>query len=82
MLFRSAAAGAAELLITVGSGARAIAEGALEAGLAPGHVHHTSNNEEALATLKMVMRPGDVVLIKGSRAMEMEKIVEALQRES
>lgn len=75
----AAAAGAVELLITVGSGARAIAEGALEAGLSPGHVHHTSTNEEAAATLKMVMRPGDVILVKGSRAMEMEKIVEALQ---
>ncbi len=77
----AAAAGAAELLITVGGGARALAEGALEAGLAPGHVHHTSNNEEALATLKMVMRPGDVILVKGSRAMAMEQIVEALQRD-
>ncbi|MGH2425449.1 MAG: UDP-N-acetylmuramoyl-tripeptide--D-alanyl-D-alanine ligase [bacterium] len=75
------AAAAAELLITVGAGARAIAEGALEAGVTPGHVHHTASTDQASAVLKTVMRSGDVILIKGSRALEMERIVEALQRE-
>ncbi|HET6782160.1 MAG TPA: UDP-N-acetylmuramoyl-tripeptide--D-alanyl-D-alanine ligase, partial [bacterium] len=77
-----AAAGAAELLITVGAGARTIAQGAIDAGVTPGHVHHTETTDEASAVLKTVMRPGDVILIKGSRALEMERIVEALQRES
>jgi len=76
-----AAAGAAELLITVGPGARAIAEGALDAGVTPGHVHHTVSTDEASAVLRTVMRSGDVILIKGSRALEMERIVETLQRE-
>jgi len=77
----TAAAGAAELLITAGAGARAIAEGALDAGLTPGHVHHTATIDEASTVLKTVMRSGDVILIKGSRALEMERIVDALQRE-
>ncbi len=73
------AAAAAELLITVGAGARAIAEGALEAGVTPGHVHHTASIDEASAVLKTVMRSGDVILIKGSRALEMERIIDALR---
>lgn len=75
----AAAAAAAELLITVGAGARAIAEGALEAGVTPGHVHHTASTDEASAVLKTVMRSGDVILIKGSRALEMERIIDALR---
>ncbi|MGQ9765772.1 MAG: UDP-N-acetylmuramoyl-tripeptide--D-alanyl-D-alanine ligase, partial [Anaerolineae bacterium] len=67
-------------LITVGTRARWIAEEALACGMAPDDVHITGDNEEALAVLLELIRPGDVILVKGSRAARMETIVDALSR--
>lgn len=61
-----------ELLLTVGEGAEAIAHAAGIAG------EHFSSSEQAAAALAAKLRPGDVVLVKGSRAVCMEKIVELL----
>ncbi|MCR4441110.1 MAG: UDP-N-acetylmuramoyl-tripeptide--D-alanyl-D-alanine ligase [Peptococcaceae bacterium] len=61
-------------LITVGEMARLIAEGALEAGLAPDQIRSCQDNQEALFYLKKLLKPGDVVLIKGSRGVRMEEI--------
>jgi len=51
-----------------------------EAGVG-GHaqVHHVATNTEAVAWLLPRLQPGDFVLIKGSRGMHMEEIVEALR---
>lgn len=65
-------------LITVGNRARWIAEEAVACGMSPEDVHITSSNEEALAVLQGLIRPGDVILVKGSRAAGMEVIVGAL----
>lgn len=65
-------------LITVGSRARWIAEEALACGMAAADVHVTDKNEEALVVLQGLIRPGDVILVKGSRAAGMEAIVDAL----
>jgi len=43
-----------------------------------GQVHHVPGIAQATALLKQVLQPGDVVLVKGSRAMEMERIVTAI----
>ncbi len=71
------AAASCDLLVTVGSRARGIAEAALAEGLPAQAIHTTVTNEEALACLEALLRPGDVVLIKGSRSMQMEEIVQA-----
>lgn len=68
----------AGVVIAVGEGAVPIAEGALACGLSPDRVHRAATNDQAVTVLRDVMRPDDVVLIKGSRAMQMEQIVEAL----
>lgn len=65
-------------LITVGSRARWIAEEALATHLTQADVHPTENNTDAVAVLQGLIQPGDVVLIKGSRSMAMEAIVDAL----
>ena len=66
-----------ERLITVGQLGRAIAEGA-RSGLNEGRVEWAADNSRAAERLLGWLRPGDVVLVKGSRAMAMEEIVRRL----
>ena len=70
----------ADLLVTVGQRARLIAEEARRLGLS--QIWHVDSNAEAIAWLQRELMAGDVVLIKGSRGMEMEEIVRALRAES
>jgi UDP-N-acetylmuramoyl-tripeptide--D-alanyl-D-alanine ligase len=66
------------LLITVGRRARWMAQAAVEAGLRPAAVHQVVDCPQALALLRDILTPGDVLLIKGSRGMAMEALVQAL----
>jgi UDP-N-acetylmuramoyl-tripeptide--D-alanyl-D-alanine ligase len=70
----------AEMLVTVGPRARWIAEAAREAGMPPGQVVVCETNEAAVVVLAALLGRGDQVLIKGSRGVEMERIVVALRR--
>ncbi|MBW2667739.1 MAG: UDP-N-acetylmuramoyl-tripeptide--D-alanyl-D-alanine ligase [Deltaproteobacteria bacterium] len=70
-----------ELLVTLGDGARGIAEGAIAAGMAKHQVHCCDSHEAAVDVLTSSMREGDWVLVKGSRAAHMERIVELLSSE-
>ncbi len=65
-------------LITVGPLARDIARGAELCGMDRRHIHTVNDSKAALPILCQLLQPGDVVLVKGSRAMKMERIVEAL----
>ena len=65
------------LLVTVGPNARGIAEGALAAGLGAQRVVAVADATEAAATLRWLLRDGDFVLLKGSRGMHLEKVLEA-----
>ncbi|MCL6610763.1 MAG: UDP-N-acetylmuramoyl-tripeptide--D-alanyl-D-alanine ligase [Peptococcaceae bacterium] len=67
-----------DLLAAVGDRARHIGLGAREAGLSPGRIHYYRTAREAAGELKKFLRPGDVVLVKGSRGMKMEEFVFAL----
>jgi UDP-N-acetylmuramoyl-tripeptide--D-alanyl-D-alanine ligase len=64
-------------LVTVGELGRYLAEGARRL-LAGEQVIESASNSEAVAALLARVGPGDVVLVKGSRAMAMEEIVERL----
>ena len=66
----------ADYLIAVGPHAEAYLLGARGAGLTK--AAHAFDAEEAAAALKEILQEGDAVLIKGSRFMGLEKIVEAL----
>ena len=70
-----------DFLVTVGRRAQLVAEGALEAGLPASSVHSVSDNVEAIEILSERLQEGDVLLIKGSRSMAMETIVNALLEE-
>jgi UDP-N-acetylmuramoyl-tripeptide--D-alanyl-D-alanine ligase len=68
----------ADVLVTVGPLGRLIGETALRWGMPPNAVWIVETNEEAVSVLKGMVAPADVVLVKGSRVLEMEHIVDAL----
>jgi UDP-N-acetylmuramoyl-tripeptide--D-alanyl-D-alanine ligase len=76
------AAQVAAKLVTVGSRARWIAEEAQAAGMKSIDVHPVANNDDAIAVLLGLIRPNDIVLVKGSRGLAMEAIVDALSETS
>jgi UDP-N-acetylmuramoyl-tripeptide--D-alanyl-D-alanine ligase len=65
-----------DLMITVGPLAKHIAEGAVAAGMARDRVLEAETTSRGAALLKDRSRPGDTVLVKGSRGMKMEKVLE------
>ena len=65
-------------LFSYGDYAETLAEGATAAGLAEGDVSIAKSHEELAASVSERLREGDWVLIKGSRAMAMEKVVALL----
>lgn len=73
------AAKVADALITVGPRAHMIAETAKAAGLDAKVITQFDDSEQALVYLKDSLSKGDVVLVKGSRAVQMEKIVPELE---
>lgn len=72
------AAAVLDRLITVGELGRMIGEAALTAGMSPAAVYFAQDNAEAIDALRKILQPGDTVLIKGSRALQMEEIVTAV----
>jgi UDP-N-acetylmuramoyl-tripeptide--D-alanyl-D-alanine ligase len=67
-----------DLLFTVGERARFIADEARKNGLSKDKVFEFSLPEEAGLAVQEKLEPKDVVLVKGSRAMRMEKIVKEI----
>jgi len=68
-------------LVTVGSRARLIAEGAVHHGLDSARVESFDRPEEAADWLKSFLEPSDLILVKGSRGLSLETIVENLKQE-
>jgi UDP-N-acetylmuramyl pentapeptide synthase len=57
---------------------RMTAEGAVRKGMSEHQITHFSEPREILGALLALMTAGDWVLIKGSRGMKMEEIVDAM----
>lgn len=70
-----------DMLVCVGLRARFIKEGALEAGLAPDAVFHFDTPEKAGEHIQNILKSGDVVAVKGSQGMRMERCVEEIMAE-
>jgi UDP-N-acetylmuramyl pentapeptide synthase len=69
-----------DVLVTVGKeSARALGEAAVAAGLARESVTHFADSTAAAEAVAALVRPGDVVLVKGSRGVRLERVVERLQ---
>jgi UDP-N-acetylmuramoyl-tripeptide--D-alanyl-D-alanine ligase len=69
---REVAAENADVLVAVGE----LARNYLGAGAAA--ERHAATVEEAIAAVDEVVRPGDVVLVKASRSVGLERVAEAL----
>ncbi len=69
-----------DMLITVGVRARGIAEAALEKGMPVSAVHLFERGSDAASSVLSELKKGDVVLIKGSQSMRMERITKALMQ--
>lgn len=67
-----------DLLITIGERARQIGEGAKSAGMAADKVKCFPDKTAALDCIKQSAKPGDTILFKASRGMELEKVIDEL----
>lgn len=72
------AADVADILITVGQRARTIAHEALLVGMDDTRVMMVEEAPDAIPILEAKIKEGDIVLIKGSLGMRMDRIVNAL----
>ncbi len=70
-----------DYLITVGEAAKYIAQAAKEAGLDENKIASFAGSEEAGRFLQEKLKPGDVVLAKGSQGGRMEKLVKEVMAE-
>ena len=76
------AAEVADVLVTVGELGQLIAQAASAAGYKADKLHSFADSDEAIHFLKGFLKEKDVVLVKGSRGMRMDKIVAALETDS
>lgn len=80
-LVGSRAAEVANQLITLGEHARMISTAAIQAGLPSASVSNFDEPGEVINLLRSSLNKGDVVLVKGSHGLRMDRIVQALEVE-
>ena len=67
-------------LYAFGPRSASLAEGARQAGLPAAAIFHTEDLEALTAQVRARLAPRDVLLVKASRGMKLERLVEALSR--
>jgi UDP-N-acetylmuramoyl-tripeptide--D-alanyl-D-alanine ligase len=75
---RAARAGL-EWVFGIAGDAAALVEGAIAAGLSPDRTHFFATVEEAARFFPEWIQPGDLLLVKGSRAVRLEQVIDALK---
>jgi UDP-N-acetylmuramoyl-tripeptide--D-alanyl-D-alanine ligase len=79
---RAAAAAGLDLLIAVGGpAAAAMAESARDAGMPADAVAHVERSDDAARIAAAAVRPGDLILVKGSRGTRTDLVVDRLVAE-
>lgn len=79
---RAAAAAGLQLLYVIGGGpARVLADAAVQAGLPAESVSHVEKSADAAPVVAAAVRPGDLVLVKGSRGTRTDVVVDRLVAE-
>ncbi len=72
--------GVAQILVTVGPKGQLIAEEALRGGMARERVISVGDADAAIPVLEEMIEGDDVILVKGSRGVELDRVVAALAR--
>ena len=67
-----------DVLITVGLRARYITEGALDQGMDEGTIFQFENSREAGKFVEQLLEKRDIVLVKGSQSIRMERVVQEI----
>ena len=75
-------AGFDRVIAVGGAPAQALVDGAIGAGLPPTSVVALPTSEEAAELARQLVQDGDLVLVKGSREIRMDRIVERLTAKS
>jgi len=75
------AGAAADMLLCVGARAQFIAEGALDGGMSEKNIFQFNDAREAGKFLETFVQSNDIILIKGSQSMRMERTVEKVMLE-
>ena len=70
------AAEKADILLAYGPNSSRIISGALTGGMGDANAKGFEDRNEIVAAMKRMIKPGDVILVKGSRGMRMELILE------
>jgi UDP-N-acetylmuramoyl-tripeptide--D-alanyl-D-alanine ligase len=78
----AAAAAGVDVLVTVGAApAAALARAAVASGMPRASVQHVATSDEAAQAIAALVDAGDVVLVKGSRGVKTDRVVERLKAE-
>jgi UDP-N-acetylmuramoyl-tripeptide--D-alanyl-D-alanine ligase len=80
-LGRNAASFGVTRLFAAGNMAGDVAEGAIKGGLAQNNITTAASADEIKKDVLKDVKTGDIVLVKGSRGMKMETVVEYLKNE-
>ena len=75
------AAEKSDLLLAYGPNGSRIVSGAVTGGMSESKAKAFEDRAEIVAAMKRMVKPGDVVLVKGSRGMRMELILEQFLKE-
>ncbi|MBI5327917.1 MAG: UDP-N-acetylmuramoyl-tripeptide--D-alanyl-D-alanine ligase [Deltaproteobacteria bacterium] len=68
-----------DMLFTIGDFSNNFMSGAIDAGMAADTIHKATDKSGLVEILNSIIKQGDNILVKGSRGMKMEEVVEKLQ---
>ena len=74
------AAQKSDYVLAYGPNASRVVSGCFTGGMDAIHARDFADKEKLIAHLEHVLKPGCCVLVKGSRGMHMEQVVDALQK--
>jgi len=79
---RAAASAGVDVLLAVGGApAKALADAAIAAGMPAGSVRYFPTSDEAADAAAALVKTGDLVLVKGSRGVKTDRVVDRLKAE-
>lgn len=79
-LGRAAGRSSAAVIVAIGAFARNVADGAISTAGTGKRIYWHPSIETAGPALERLLEPGDIVLLKGSRAVRMERLISFIER--